>query len=389
MKEYKIMYFSLVLPDLLREQRLKSSNTKIGGAAIQWYSWLKGFKKNGHSVGLLTYMGAKDFIGDNPEFEIVESFEKNKGIPKLRILYYLIPTFFLTLKKNKPDFLFSSVGNVYAGYLGIVARILKLNYVIRIASDADVDGRIKTVLNNNKSDIFFSNIGIKLANTILAQNSYQEKILKEKYPRKNIQVVHNPFFIDEKEKLDILEILKNKSNYIAWVGNFRPVKNLSALLNVAQKLPNINFKIAGTEFKNLDVKTKEDIAKLKKCENVEFMGYLTRPELLAFISNAKALLNTSILEGFSNTFLEAWYHGTPIISTKNVNPDEIISKNNLGYVSETYEELPETIKKIFSLTKQEYSNLSKNCNSFVIENHNPIKLAKKIISFLEKNKEFC
>jgi len=70
---------------------------------------------------------------------------------------------------------------------------------------------------------------------------------------------------------------------------------------------------------------------LKELPNVKFSGYIKRADMNNFLSEAYALLNTSHFEGFSNTFLEAWAVGTPVISTIYVNPDNIINEKSLGF----------------------------------------------------------
>ena len=45
------------------------------------------------------------------------------------------------------------------------------------------------------------------------------------------------------------------------------------------------------------------------------------------------------------TFLEACAAGTPIITTKNVNPNNAVTKYQLGIVTETHNELLEAVRK--------------------------------------------
>ena len=101
------------------------------------------------------------------------------------------------------------------------------------------------MLVHKKRDRFLYQIGVKYSDFLFAQNSYQFNKLKERYPQKNIFVLHNPFELKTKEK----DILPRKSRkYIAWIGNFRPIKNLPALFHIAESLSDVCFKIAGIEF---------------------------------------------------------------------------------------------------------------------------------------------
>ena len=116
---------------------------------------------------------------------------------------------------------------------------------------------------------------------------------------------------------------------------------------------------------------------LKKLKNVEFVGYIKKDDILPFLSNAIVLLNTSHLEGFPMTFLEAWTMGVPVITTKNANPNNLISKNNLGMVVETYDDIPCTINKLIESEPNE--NLRFRCREYVEKHHDPETLARKLI----------
>ena len=59
-------------------------------------------------------------------------------------------------------------------------------------------------------------------------------------------------------------------------------------------------------------------------------GALGRTNLDALYADSKLLCNTSLFEGFPTTFLEAWSHGIPVVSTFD---SEIVTKNGLGRIA--------------------------------------------------------
>jgi glycosyltransferase involved in cell wall biosynthesis len=373
----KLLLLSFLIPHILKD----SESTIVGGAAVQWKSWINGFIRNGHHFGILTFSGAQDFIGKKLEFDLVESYNPEYGISRLRVIYYQIPKLIFTIKKYKPDYLIQGAATSQTGILMIIAKLLKIPFVHRIANDPDVDERIYKMV--HKREIFWYKLGVKYADFIFAQNSYQYNKLKEKYPQKKIFVLHNPFELGT-EATEIKT--RTERHYIAWVANFRYMKNMPELLKIVKKLPNVEFKIAGKKHRDADAETVKALEALEKLNNVEFVGYLKRTEIKPFFLKAVALLNTSHFEGFSNTFLEAWSCGVPVVSTKNVNPDEIITKNNLGRVAEDYRDLENCINSVLDLTEQEYNDLSFHCHNYVKEYHDPRVLAQKFVQYLENNK---
>lgn len=357
---------------------LKDSDEIIGGAAVQWKSWIKGIKQSGNEIGVLTFKGATNYIAGTLDFDIVESFDPNYHKGKVRFFYHKFKMLYLMIKRYRPDYLIQTSASSQTFILMIIAKMVGIHFIHRIASDVHVDEQI-TKLVSNKKDVFFFRLGLKYSDFILAQNRYQYSKLKDKYPKKNIYLTHNPYELDSQET-DILPYQERK--YIAWIGNFRKIKNLEALLLAAKNLPTIQFKIAGKEHENLDQTTINSLIQLKKLKNVDFVGYLIRDRIKPFLSRAIALLNTSHNEGFPNTFLEAWSLGVPVITTRFVNPDEIINKNNLGKVAVDYSQLSELIQSLYRLNELEYNKLALNCYEHVKKNHNPKILAERLVFYL-------
>ena len=252
-------------------------------------------------------------------------------------------------------------------------KLLGIKFVHRIASDKDVDFRSEIW---SRWRIWSYRLGLKISDIILCQNEYQYNALRKKHNDKKLVIVPNPKVIST--KLPVRSLTERQ--YIAWIGNFRWVKNLPALLEIAKKLSNISFKIAGMEMKDIDDLSKRTILELKKQKNIEFVGYLNKSEIPVFLSKAFVLLNTSYYEGFSNTFLEAWMAGTPLVTTINANPDDICNKNKLGKVAIDYSEIPDLIKSI--INDNSYNEIAENCRSYIIKNHSPKCIAHDFTNYL-------
>ena len=361
----RLLYQSFAIINLL-----KDNNKPVGGAAVEWFTWIKAFRILGCEFGVITQKGISTKIKKENNFDILESFELNKGIPKLRLFTYRIPILLKVIKKYNPDFIIQGCATENTGILAFIALLLNKPFIHRVGSDMDVDGRVY-------KDFFFitkylHKFGLARANHISCQNQYQYKKLREKFPNKSISILHNPYFFNK------YNFENNTKEYIAWIGNFRYEKNLPALAEIAKKLPQYSFKIAGTKFHTTDEDTIKGLEILEKLANVEFVGHNSNDLIPEFLSKAYCLLNTSRLEGFSNTFLEAWAVGVPVVSTKNVNPDYIITTYKLGIITDNYEEIPKKIDQLIS--DQQYKNFSQRCIDYVKEKHDPVKLAQKFLN---------
>jgi|GEM_PF-1288645 len=370
-KGMKLLYLDFNLPYLIKDM-----DYPVGGAAVEWYAWIKGFVSNNHGVGLLTFKGAKRYINKELSFDIVETYGIDEGIPKLRLFYKRIPAIFLAVQRYKPDYLIQECAGFETGLMAFIAKVLGIPFVYRVANDIDTDGRYKERLTRYQQIAYL--FGIKHADIILCQNNYQYKKIKEMFPDKNVAKIYNPYFNDG--PLPGL-VRKKDRRYVAWIGIFQKQKNLPALLEIARRSPDIEFLVAGSPCLTLDDETASALNKLKECRNVRFVGYLKRSEIIPFLSNAYALLNTSHYEGFSNTFLEAFLAGTPVVTTRKIDPDDIISNNGLGVISDDYDAIPALL---FSLIKDRYyDDIPPRCRDYVLKNHDPAVLASRFINILE------
>jgi glycosyltransferase involved in cell wall biosynthesis len=346
-----------------------------GGAAVQTLVWMNALREQGHQIFLA------DFEDDErelkPEYQhlnLIKTYNTKKGLRWLRWSYYRFPKVYAALKTCQPDYFYESIPFWGSYVYSFLCKTLGIKHVIRISNDNLLDERLQYTASKAHQRFLFW--GLKTCDVILSQNDYQYRTLTKRFPNKRILKIHNPILIDRKS---LVPKEKSEGGYFAWVANFRYQKNLHLLYEIAVILPQETFKVAGTPNRNIDGESLMFLEKLKKLPNVEFTGAVARNDLLSFLKEAKYLLNTSRYEGFSNTFLEAMVVGTPILTTPAVNPDSIISNNQLGIVYENPEDL---VQKISSTTSEGYFNLSSNCTEFVFANHDHLTLATRLTTYL-------
>ena len=367
----KILYFDFDIPYLI-----KDANYPVGGAAVEWLNWIRGFQKNNHEVGILAWKGASAFMGDDVDkYPVVETFGRDEGIRYLRIFNLRLPRFMKAIRDYQPDVVVQGCAAITTGLLALAAQQMGVPFVYRAANDMDTDDRYKTRLSSLEA--YFYQLGLRRSQGIVCQNQYQYQKFKEQFPDKPAVILHNPYEMPSDPALYPIE----KRKYIAWLGVFQPQKNMPVLCEVVKALPQYQFKIGGKMSKtSVDDTTRRALKELENAPNVTFEGYIKRTEIAPFLSRAYALLNTSHYEGFSNTFLEAFATGTPIVTTRRVDPDHIIEHNQLGRVSEDYQGLSNCIEQV--VEHKSYHDMAERCQKYVTEKHNPTALAGEFANFL-------
>jgi glycosyltransferase involved in cell wall biosynthesis len=90
---------------------------------------------------------------------------------------------------------------------------------------------------------------------------------------------------------------------------------------------------------------------------------------LRISSESSILLSTSDEEGFPQTFLESWSHGTPTV-TLGIDPDRVIQELSLGAVCSDVQSAAAAISKLVgspALREQ----MSQNARQYVARAHSP------------------
>ena len=139
------------------------------------------------------------------------------------------------------------------------------------------------------------------------------------------------------------EVNYKNGYYIAYVGRISHEKGLDSLFKLAERLPHINFKIAGTKSKTFEISS--------NLKNVEYVGFLTKEELELFYFNSKFILFPSFWnETFGMSIIEAFAHKKPVIANNLGASSEIIENNKSGFI---YKGLDDLLKKVVRLNNDD------------------------------------
>jgi glycosyltransferase involved in cell wall biosynthesis len=118
----------------------------------------------------------------------------------------------------------------------------------------------------------------------------------------------------------------DKREYFLWVGRLdERLKRPHLYLDVAERVPEAEFVFAGP--REGEQYGDSLLNRATSLENVTYLGSVSPDEIHQYYRKAIALVNTSALEGFPNTFLEAWRYGTPVLSLS-VNPNRYLNNTN-------------------------------------------------------------
>lgn len=334
----------------------------VGGITVQLYFWSMVFKENEWKVFSLTK----------------ESYRENDGIHFLKKTVWhsrieIIHEWFTALFKIisvKPEIVIFRGAQRELLPVSFWCKVFGIKLAFFSASDVNfVPG---------KEQVFGSTINLKMYRRsikkiryFIVQNEEQHRTLKQNYGFESL-ILSNiwgkvPKGVDSNKYFDVI-----------WVGNMRKLKRPEWVLRVASSLPSYDFCIIGDSWGDEDyyndIKTK-----VQSLTNVSFLGGLPFAQSDLLISHSKLLICTSEFEGFPNTFLQAWSHSIPVIST--VNPNQVITSFTLGDYVESEVQLEQSIS-LYLNDNQLYSDVQKNIINYFSDAHKPQTGFEKLIKYI-------
>lgn len=368
----RILSVSFSIPYLLNDE-----NYPIGGWAIELSIWLRALEDAGHEAAILTWKGALAHVGSGQQIKLIETYDPARGLRVARWFYSHIPKLLTAARAYRPDIIVQGARGIQTAIMVFVAGQLRIPFVYRVVSDADVDERYKIGLRHYEWLSY--SWAMRRTAGFLCQNQYQHDRLAALFPGKLIHVIHNPIVVAEGARPPLP---RAERRYVAWLGVFRYPKNLPLLFRIAQELPAVKFRVAGMLSRDADQSTVDAVNGLRQLPNVELAGYVRRADIQPFLSEAAMLLCTSHYEGFSNVFLEALAVGTPVVTRRPVDPDLIVSRHALGASAADELELSKSVRTIWDMDANEYSALARRCQIYVKANHSPIVKARELVAAL-------
>ena len=326
-----------------------------------------------------TILGVLKFFGIN--------YKKYKNYPTLKFLKYLsglgqiigISIWFIKslfewnkiFKIGRNDILCLFGVSSYNYTLFLIAK-KKFNKIILFStSDSNFSDESLNLVKNSKVDEYNSIyrhhvLLLNKVENIVVQNKYQKDRVEKFLNKKKVIELFCPFNINEKKDVEY--------DYI-WIGKFDKIKNVEILFeSIINK--NLKFLI----FTNA-IRPNFDNFDIFNNPNVKLFKHAPKRTIDNYLSKSRFLINTSLFEGFPNTFLDAFSLGIPVISL-NVDPNNIIQQHNLGYF---FNGNVENFKNFINEPSKQlvnYNEVSMNCKNYINNHHSEKEFLLKLEKFI-------
>ncbi len=363
----KICFFS---PGAYSYLSQKNTGT-AGGAELHQVLLAKELAKKGFDISFIV----DDYGQENMEVQNgikifkspINRYTKVTDFP-LRVNH-----FWRVLGRVGADIYYQRAATAETGIIAFFCAMKKKKFVYGMSSDIEVDGTFDERAKFYERILY--NFGVKRAERVIVQSEYQHDLLEKKF-NLDSTIIKNPCPADEyleKKKLDPPVVL--------WVGTIKPEwKQPDLFLELARSIPDAKFRMVGGS--GSDRRFYDEIKKeAEEIPNLEFTGFVSYPEINNYFNSASVLVNTSTVEGFSNTFLQAWAGYTPVVSLS-ADPDEIICKYKLGFHSRTFNQMIDDVKTLLKDEKLRVK-MGQNGRKYVEREHNISKAVENYIKVFD------
>ncbi|MBU1919337.1 glycosyltransferase family 4 protein [bacterium] len=181
--------------------------------------------------------------------------------------------------------------------------------------------------------------GRRKADIVLQQYAGQTKGIRS--GRSQLAVMHNSHPPVPSSEIQI----HDGRPQILWVATLKRGKRPELFWKLAERCSDLDVKfiMAGrTQRPYQDAQIKQLESTIA---NFTWVGQLSREEAARQYSAAHLFVCTSMSEGFSNTFIEAWMHGVPVLST-GVDPGGYLREQGLGFCVDSLDQLEAAVRDL-------------------------------------------
>jgi len=331
---------------------VKNSSGYFGGAELQISLIVKELIKDKRfKVSLITGDYGQPNVVKMGRLTIYKCFRKKFH------RFIELPRAALVAKKISADVYVGRTASNLLWLMALFCRIFNKKLVYMVAHDWDCQKKFFNPLTRVNRQAFYR--ALKLADLIIAQTQKQKTMLKKNFGLESTLMRS----LAQPPKA----IKTSKKDVILWVGRADKWKRPLEFIKLARMLPQEKFVMICR--KGLDAQLFSQTLRLARSQkNIEFIESVSFEKISQFFSQAKVFVNTSIAEGFPNTFLQSGLAKTPVLSLK-VNPDGYSDRFSCGLTAKNDFKL--MVKSAHQMLKNEkgLKLMGQNHYNYVAENH--------------------
>lgn len=355
------------LPVLAPEYRQHT----IGGESVQHTLLGRALARRGQDVSMVVGDYGQSDGADWQAIRVFKAYRPDAGLPVLRFIHPRWTGMWSALTRADADIYYTSCAGMHVGLVALFCRRFGKRFVFRTASDTDCDR--SRLLVRYARDRWLYAYGLRRANAILVQSASQAESLARSYGLASqvaAMLVEKPQPDTAARNIDVL-----------WVGNIRRVKRPDRVLELAERLPNMSIHMVGGPLPGEESLFRDVMRAVAAATNISFHGRLSYWDANDLYGRARVLVNTSDVEGFPNSYLQAWIRGVPVVTL--IDPDRVIEREGLGIAARSSAQIPDAVRTLLA-DPAAWQAASDRCRAFMAREHGEDKVLAAYLDTFEK-----
>jgi glycosyltransferase involved in cell wall biosynthesis len=329
----------------------------IGGVERQTTLLARWLANRGHDVSMVTWdEGQPDGIVLDG-VRVYKTCRRDGGIPGFRFLTPRWASLNAALRRADAQVHYQNCGEYVTGQVAIWSRIHRRKFVYSVASDP---GRAPTHEDAPKGSL---RIRPPERRSGHVQTRNQQRLLGGGFGIETGIIPMPCPGPDQGEYIPPVPPVDGNGR-ILWIGRIDRVKRPDSFLDVVEACPGLAFDLVGPA--GGEPYAREILERAARYPNLRVHGGVPRDVVPMYYRNAACLCSTSDVEGFPNTFLEAWSHGVPVVST--IDPDNLIFENGLGSVARDVPGLVAALRGMMA-SPERWTATSNRARAYFLETH--------------------
>ena len=335
------------LPVLAPEYRRHT----IGGESVQQTLLGRALARRGHEVSMVVADYGQRDGAQWDAIRVFKAYRPGAGLPVLRFIHPRWTGMWSALRRAGADLYYTSCAGMQVGLVAMFCRRFRKRFVFRAASDTDCDR--SRLLVRYARDRWLYGQGLQRADAILVQSAAQAETLRRSYglpSRVAGMLVERPPRAAARD-IDVL-----------WVSNIRGLKRPDRILALARRMPEARVHMVGGPLPGDESLFGEIRRMAATLRNLTFHGRLPYWEASMLYDRARLLVNTSDVEGFPNSYLQAWIRGVPVVTL--IDPDGVIAREGLGIAAQSPDALGDAARRLLE-DAAAWREASERCRAYM------------------------
>jgi glycosyltransferase involved in cell wall biosynthesis len=339
------------------------SEGHAGGVERQTSMLAHWLADRGHDVSFITWDEGEVDRRALHNVKLIRLCRADAGWPGLRFFHPRWISLNRALRQADADLYYQNGAEYVTGQIALWCKQNNRKFIFSSASDFDCDPQLPELRKLRERILY--RYGLQNASRLIVQTQKQQDMML-RFLGLSATVLPMPCPGPGPADYSPPSPPDGGARSILWVGRISAVKRLDLLLDVAALLPQFNFEVAGARDGD-DPGVETALARAAARGNLRMHGKVPRAKIAELYRDAALLCCTSSTEGFPNTFLEAWSHGVPVVTT--IDPDDLVTEERMGVVAGDATAIASSIKRLIEDSSL-WLDCSRNARSYYLRNHN-------------------